>query len=101
MGVGFSVAGGTYWLLLLFLGLFLAIYIPVMRREEQELLQEYGAVYDQYRKTVPSFLPRLKPIENMPSRNFNARQIILNREYNAVLGFLIVSAFLLIKLKWL
>ena len=100
MGVGFSVAGGTFWLLLLFLVLFLAIYIPVMRREELELVQEYGSAYEQYRKAVPVFLPSFRPFRGTPSRNFSAHQIILNREYNAVLGFLIASAFLLVKLKW-
>jgi len=101
IGTGFSIASANPWILLLFLVLFFAIYVPVMRKEELELVQAYGHPYQDYRKRVPAFFPALRPLQNLATRNFSIEQIILNKEYKAVLGFLTVFAFLLVKLKWL
>jgi protein-S-isoprenylcysteine O-methyltransferase Ste14 len=101
LGVGFSLAACSKWILLLFLFLFLAIYIPVMRREEEELIQAYGSEYEEYRKQVRAFFPALRPYPVSERSNFSLQQVILNREYQAMLGFLTVFAFLLVKLKWL
>jgi len=101
IGTGFSIASANPWILLLFLILFLAIYVPVMRKEGWELVQAYGPSYQDYRERVPAFFPALRPLQNSTTRNFSVQQIILNREYKAVLGFLTISVFLLVKLKWL
>jgi protein-S-isoprenylcysteine O-methyltransferase Ste14 len=101
LGIGFSVAAANPWIILLFLILFFAIYVPVMHKEEAELLQSYGPQYEEYRTNVPSFFPSLHPFRVLAGRNFSLQQVILNREYMAVLGFVTVFAFLLVKLKWL
>ena len=101
VGFGFSVAAANYWILLIFVILFFAVYAPVMRREEKELIQAYGASYEEYQRTVPQFLPSFHPFRSSSPRNFSWSQLILNREYNAVLGFVTVCVFLLVKLKWL
>lgn len=101
LGTGFSVAAANLWLLLLFGILFPAIYIPVMRKEETELTKVYGSEYQEYRKRVPAFFPSLRPLAVSEKSNFSLHQIVLNREYKAVLGFLTIAVFLLVKLKWL
>ena len=107
MGLGFTLAAATLWLLALFLFLFLTIYIPVMRREEQELEQAFGRDYQAYRLQVPLLLPRLKtrapvqePLDPGAERNFQWQRVILNREYKAVIGFLIVSTWVGVKMLW-
>ncbi len=107
MGLGFTLAGATLWLLAFFLSLFLIIYIPVMRREEQELKQAFGHDYEAYRLQVPLLVPRLQtraadeePLEAGGERNFQWHRVILNREYKAVIGFLVVSIWVGMKMLW-
>jgi len=107
MGLGFTLAAANIWLMALFLFLFLLIYIPVMRREEEELVQAFGSHYESYRQRVPLFVPYLKslaPVEESVSgdgpRNFHWRRVILNREYNTVIGFLIITALVWVKMLW-
>ena len=107
MGLGFTLAAANVWLLGLFLFLFLLIYIPVMRREEEELGQAFGAHYESYRQRVSMFIPYFKsPVPVVESvsqdgpRNFHWRRVILNREYNTVIGFLIITALVWAKMIW-
>ena len=107
MGLGFTLAAANVWLLGLFLFLFLLIYIPVMRREEEELGQAFGAHYESYRQRVSMFIPYFKspvPVAESVSqdgpRNFHWRRVILNREYNTVIGFLIITALVWAKMIW-
>jgi len=99
LGAGFSAAAAQPWILVLFLILFFAIYVPVMRREEAELVRAYGIRYKEYKKSVPAFFPALRPYPVLTGRNFSLDQTILNKEYKAIVGFLIVFVFLLIRLK--
>ncbi len=107
MGLGFTLAAANVWLLGLFLFLFLLIYLPVMRREEEELGQAFGSHYASYRQRVPMFVPYLKspaPVEESVSqdgpRNFQWRRVILNLEYNTVIGFLLMTALVWVKMIW-
>ncbi len=107
MGLGFTLAAANPGLLGLFLFLFLMIYIPVMRQEEKELGQAFGSRFESYRQRVPLFVPYPKtsaPVEESASqdgpRNFQWRRVILNREYNTVIGFLIITALVLVKMIW-
>ena len=107
MGFGFTLAAANVWLLSLFLFLFVLIYLPVMRREEEELGQAFGSHYESYRQRVPMFVPYLKfpaPVEDPVSqdgpRNFQWRRVILNREYNTVIGFLAITTLVWVKMLW-
>jgi hypothetical protein len=107
IGMGFSLAAAKVWLAGLFLVLFFALYIPVMRREERELEQSFGSEYESYRRQVPFFLPRISvgnPTEDstwaLPTRNFQWRLVILNREYNAAMGLVLIAVVLWGKMLW-
>lgn len=107
IGLGFTLAAANLWLLGLFLFLFLIIYIPVMRREEEELTQTFGAQFETYRQRVPMFVPYpdtsdplAESVEADGHSNFQWRRVILNREYNTVIGFLIISALVWAKMLW-
>ncbi|MFB3903420.1 MAG: isoprenylcysteine carboxylmethyltransferase family protein [Acidobacteriota bacterium] len=105
MGLGFTVAAGSLWLTLLFLTLFVAVYLPVMKREERELAQMFGSDYSVYREAVALFLPLGAPVHRTsrtphqaPRGNFQWQKVICNREYKAVIGFLLVAALLWAKM---
>jgi protein-S-isoprenylcysteine O-methyltransferase Ste14 len=101
MGLGFTLASGRLWILLLFLALFLAVYLPVMRAEVRELEAGYGHRFRRYAYRVPLFIPLLRPAETETEGHFSWRQVRKNREYNAVVGYLLLCLFLLAKRHFL
>jgi protein-S-isoprenylcysteine O-methyltransferase Ste14 len=104
MGIGFCIAAAQPILLAVFLLLFLSIYIPVIKREEQELAAAFGSSFEAYRASVSLFLPvprkrnsseatRLSPEKG----NFLWKRVILNREYKTVAGFVGLALFMFIR----
>lgn len=101
LGLGFSLASGRPALLVAFAILFLAIYLPVMKKEEEELVRKFGAQFDRYRQQVPFFWPGFRKKQNLPSRTsrqFEWREVLLNREYRAIAGFALLVAFIFIRM---
>lgn len=88
MGVGFVVASGCWPLLIIFTALFLGIYWPVMRVEEEHLTEYFGETYMAYAAAVPLFFPRLSPYANAPDLGFDPHLYLRYREYQAALGVL-------------
>jgi len=100
MGLGLCIASGRLPILLLFIALFFLVYHPVMKKEEAELASAYADDYREYRKRVPLFLP-LPGRSGLPAEgNFSTRQVILNEEYKAIVGFLLIVAFLITRVNW-
>jgi hypothetical protein len=78
------------------------VYIPVMRREEKEVLAMAPRDYVRYRDHVPFFFPVRIPASWPRSQSrFSWSRVLRNREQNALLGFLLVSAYLIIRVQWL
>ena len=101
MGLGFAIAASSFWLTILFLVLFTAVYLPVMKREEQELTRAFGDAYQHYRDKVALFLPFRSPFQSQSKNahspqtgNFQWEKVISNHEYNAVIGFFVVTALI-------
>ena len=98
MGAGLAVAGGNWILALACLLLFVGIYWPVIRREEDYLRREFGEVYIKYAQSVPLFLPSLRRDDS--SEKFQWKQYRKNHEYEALLGYVGLMIFLAFK-AWL
>ena len=99
LGLGFTIASGQVVLGLLFVGLFLGIYFPVMRVEASTLAELFGKDYEVYRQSVPLFFPRLTPFRQSASEpvRFDGSLYLRYREYRAALGLVIAWGLLLIK----
>lgn len=105
MGLGFTVAAaGTWWLFVLFAGLFaalfLGIYLPVMRVESATLAELFGDEYERYAREVPLLIPRLTPYRkgnNPEQTKFDAGLYLRYREYRAALGSLLAWCVLALK----
>jgi len=97
---GLAVAAGRVWLGLLLVALFVALYVPVLLREEAELRARFSDSYARYAAAVPRLLPRLRPsaIGGDAAQRFNWQLYRRNREYNALLGYL--AALLVLYLNW-
>ena len=87
---------------IVFIGLFLGIYLPVMRVEASTLARLFGESYVAYARAVPLFLPRLTPYRNGDERkSFDAQLYFRYREYRATLGLLIAWGLLVLKSYYL
>jgi len=98
-GIGLATAGGSVEMMLAFAGLFLLVYGPVMRREENLLRQKFGAAYDGYAASVPRLVPG-RPVGPASGESFHWARYRKNREYEAALGFAAALVFLVLKM-WL
>jgi protein-S-isoprenylcysteine O-methyltransferase Ste14 len=96
MALGVLLAGQGYWLLLPFGIFFLTLYFPVMKREEQELLQGYGAEFLEYAGRVPMFFPRLHAA-SATSSSFLWARVVRNREHRTLLGLALTEVFLILR----
>jgi protein-S-isoprenylcysteine O-methyltransferase Ste14 len=99
MGVGFAVAARSWWVGVVLVVMFFAIYLPVIRDEEAFLRQRFPE-FDEYARCVPRMFPRLatgSPKDKAPA-GFSMDLYLKHREYNALLGALAMTAALILKL---
>jgi len=77
-------------------GYFALFYSVVMRREEAELRQHHGSTFEEYARAVPLFLPRPTPakLSFATAGSFSFVLYKKNREYRALIGFLVLLAVL-------
>jgi protein-S-isoprenylcysteine O-methyltransferase Ste14 len=100
MGLGFTVAAGVWWLALVFCGLFIGIYLPVMRVEADDMRQIFGGDFEEYERRVPLFLPR--PGGSRPTgRKFDLGLYMQYREYRAAVGAAVAVGVLAAKAYFL
>jgi protein-S-isoprenylcysteine O-methyltransferase Ste14 len=95
---GFALAARSLWIALALALLFAAIYIPVIRSEEEYLRSVFPG-FDSYVATVPRLLPRLLPTPNQaaPRGEFSSALYRRHREYNALIGAAAMYAALILK----
>ena len=93
VALGCAVAAGNWILALIFVAAFLLIYVPVMEREEEHLLNIFPA-YKNYAARVPLLWPRFGP---QGSSGFQLGLYVKNEEYKASLG--VMTALLVLAVK--
>lgn len=96
LGLGFMIASGVWWLILLFVVLYLGIYFPVMSVEADELTAIFGDKYKEYASQVSLFFPWFSDYRS-DGKKFEKELYMRYREYQASFGFLAVSVILAIK----
>jgi len=98
IGIGFAIAARDLWIGVVLLIFFLAVYVPVIRGE-QNYLREHFAGYADYMRRVPSLLPRTLWFRGI-TRGFSRELYFRHREYNALLGATTMLALLVAKILW-
>jgi len=93
---GFAIAGGEWWIAVLFAIVLGVVYGPVVIEEESHLRNLFPA-FAGYAEKVPRFWPAIRPEVQSPTR-FRVSLYRQNREYNAAAGYLAGVALLLWKL---
>jgi protein-S-isoprenylcysteine O-methyltransferase Ste14 len=91
LAAGFIVAGQS-WIAGTIVAIYFAVfYYAVMRSEERDVRNRFGAAFDEYVSSVPLFFPRFARAQNVSqgaqaSNGFSWAQYTRNREYQALLG---------------
>lgn len=99
IALGFGIAARNWWVAVVIVGLFLAIYLPVIRSEEEFLRSEFSG-FDEYCTKVPRLIPRMRA-PGVTARGAFSRELYLrHREYNASIGALAMIAALAVKLVY-
>lgn len=97
IGIGFAAAARSAWIAGLLVVMFAAIYVPVIRAEE-EFLRGRFPEFDEYARRVPRLLPRIGRADS--GEGFSGELYLQHREYNALIGTLAMLAALVVKLIW-
>jgi protein-S-isoprenylcysteine O-methyltransferase Ste14 len=100
IAAGFAVAARSWWIAAGMAAMFLAIYIPVIRFEEDLLRGLFGPDFDAYMARVPRLLPRLRAEQAEAAGGFSRELYRKHREYQAAIGALLMLAALAAKLIW-
>ena len=99
IGVGFAVAARSWWVGVALVVMFFAIYLPVIRDEENFLRQKFPE-FEEYARRVPRMFPRLVAGSAEASGGFSFELYLKHREYNALLGATALTAALVVKMVW-
>lgn len=95
LALGFAIGGRSWWGGLLVAAYFGIFYYAVMRNEEADLRERFGAAYNEYAARVPLFFPGFATAANAessqsltaaPAEKFSWEQYRRNREYKALIG---------------
>src|SRR5271169_1094994 len=97
IGVGFAVAARSWWVGVVLVVMFFAIYLPVIRGEEVFLRQKFPE-FEEYARQVPRMFPRIIPLSGAEEAGeFSFDLYLKHREYDALLGALAMVAALVVK----
>ncbi len=96
LALGVAICGGSWWLAILLLGFFLAVYLPVMQAEAAHMHVLFPRDFAEYEKNVPLFLPRLTAWKKAEAR-FDQSLYLKYREYRALIGLLVVVGILVLR----
>ncbi|MBI2678215.1 MAG: isoprenylcysteine carboxylmethyltransferase family protein [Candidatus Koribacter versatilis] len=100
MAAGFGVAARNWWLGAGMVAVFLLIYLPVIRFEEELLRGLFPADFDAYFARVPRLLPRLRAEKSDAPGEFSRALYLKHREYQAAIGAAVMFAALAAKMVW-
>jgi protein-S-isoprenylcysteine O-methyltransferase Ste14 len=100
IAAGFAVMARNWIVVLVLLVMFVAIYLPVIRGEE-EFLRARFPQFAEYEQRVPRLIPRLfpkSPPSPLEKSAFSKQLYLQHREYNALVGTLAMIALVAGKL---
>ena len=96
--IGFGVASRNVWLASALVITFLALYLPVVREEEDHLRAQFPE-YGDYAQRVPRIIPRISAGVSSAA-GFSSDLYRKHREYNAALGSIGMMILLILKLQF-
>lgn len=95
IAVGFAIAARSWWIWIVLLFFFVAVYVPVIRSEEAFLRATFPD-FELYARRVPRILPRWSG-ESVTSQ-FSRELYLKHREYNALMGAALMMLAIAVKM---
>jgi protein-S-isoprenylcysteine O-methyltransferase Ste14 len=95
IGIGFALAARSFWIWVLLVAMFIAIYVPVIRSEEAFLRSKFPD-FELYARRVPRLAPRWSG-ESLTA-NFSRTLYLKHREYNALVGAVLMMLAITVKM---
>lgn len=101
IAAGFAVAAGRWWMVVLLVLMFVAIYLPTILSEEAFLRSTFAG-FDEYALQVPRLgwrltRPHFADVQP-PSGGFDPARYRHHREYNALIGAASLYAVLIVRM---
>ncbi len=98
IGVGFAIAARSWWIGLALTLMLFAIYVPVIHGEEKFLREKFPE-FEEYARNVPRMFPKFTAYARAEqgSGGFSLELYRKHREYNALMGALLILAALIAK----
>jgi len=96
---GALVMGWNPWLAAAFLAFALPVYRLVIAREEDFLAATFGPEYEEYRREVPRFLPRLA-VPAGRGGGFDWSLVVRHREWRSWAGIAALALLMLARALW-
>jgi protein-S-isoprenylcysteine O-methyltransferase Ste14 len=88
VALGLAAASCNWWLGVLFAGVFLLVYLPVIEQEEQHLRKIFPG-YAEYADRIPALWPKFSTKCAKMGNPFRVALYLKNQEYKAAVGFLL------------
>ena len=98
LALGFVIASRRWVVAILAAAMFVLVYFPVIRSEEDFLRANFPQ-FEIYAHHVPRLLPRFRAFESSAS-SFSLHLYFKHREYSALVGTVLMSAALIAKAVW-
>lgn len=99
MGIGFAVAARSWWIGGALGVMFFAIYLPVIR-DEEEFLRKAFPEFEEYAQRVPRIVPSIKAHDGGTPGAFSWELYLKHREWKAMVGAAAVVAGLMAKMTF-
>jgi protein-S-isoprenylcysteine O-methyltransferase Ste14 len=96
---GFVLAAGNLWIALAAFIMFLIVYMPVIRAEEDYLRSTFSD-YEHYASQVPRFFPRFHAYRTGAAGAYSRELYMRHREYQAAVGAILMLSALIAKMLW-
>lgn len=96
LAVGFAIAARSWVIVTAMLIIFIAVYLPVIQAEETFLRGNFPG-FGEYASRVPRLFPRSIAVASHQGK-FSWDLYLKHREYNAILGAVVMFAALILKL---
>ena len=93
IGLGLALATGRLFLVAVVVALFVAVYVPVMKREAARLAETFPAAYRAYADRTRLFWPH-PPKAGDKEGGFSTKRLLANREHLTVAGWLAVAGII-------
>ncbi len=95
IAVGFAIAARSWWIWIVLIVFFVAVYVPVIRSEESFLRSTFPD-FELYARRVPRILPRWSG-ESITA-DFSRELYLRHREYNALIGAALMMLAIAVKM---